>query len=480
MLELVDRATDGAVSALDTTSLQGQITLARLRRDCRLAKEKLSTAPSVDITAYLPSGAATVRVSRTEFDNAIRPPLEVLIGAVARALRGSPGAPLQALVLTGGSAQIPLLQRLAGAIKDGPEVTTVHHAAARGAATLAAAAATSPATSAATFAAADSAGDGAQNPQGDEPSATDPPAAASSATSSAGSAEPDLPGPAAPPPDLPAAALPAGDAPPGHPVTDAAATPILDLPDPPQRGDDQPGPEQARVDDLVPVGTARASQTLAGGPSGDPTRNGAGARPDTEVFATGSVTVSAVARPTATGTARHPAGDELATPRPTEPGEASPDHWPGGGWPGGAGPAVTGPAVTGPVGTSPRTGVSRPTRHTPLTLPARKRRSTGRSRPARAGCPVRPRGGGSGRSGRRGRARAARRLPGHRAAVGSCGHDGRCRGRRPGLAECHHGRDRRPATGARHRQPRDRPPRHRPRRRPPVRQPASTSPHSAR
>ena len=332
MLELVDRATDGAVSALDTTSLQGQITLARLRRDCRLAKEKLSTAPSVDITAYLPSGAATVRVSRTEFDNAIRPPLEVLIGAVVRALRGSPGAPLQALVLTGGSAQIPLLQRLAGAIKDGPEVTTVHHAAARGAATLAAAAATSPATSAATFAAAGSAGDGAQNPQGDEASDAEP----SAAGSSAGSAEPDLPGPAAPPPDLPGAALPAGDVPPGHPVTDAAATPVLDLPDPRQRGDDEPGLEQARADDLVPVGTARAAQTLAGGPSGDPTRNGAGARPDTEVFATGSVTVSAVARPTATGTARHPAaGDELATPRPTEPGEASPDHWPGGGWPGG-------------------------------------------------------------------------------------------------------------------------------------------------
>ena len=85
-------------------------------------------------------GTTTVPVSRSEFENAIRPQLEVVIGAVVRALRSGPGAQPQSLVLTGGSAQIPLLQRLAGVIKDGPEISTVRHAAARGAAALAAAA----------------------------------------------------------------------------------------------------------------------------------------------------------------------------------------------------------------------------------------------------------------------------------------------------------------------------------------------------
>ena len=138
VLGYVDQVTAGAVSALNASSLQGQITLARLRRDCRIAKHTLSTARSVDMTAYLPTGTTTVSVSRTMFEEAIRPQVDVLVGAVVRALRSSPDMQPRTLVLTGGSAQVPLVQRLISAIKGVPEVSTVRHAAARGAAALAA------------------------------------------------------------------------------------------------------------------------------------------------------------------------------------------------------------------------------------------------------------------------------------------------------------------------------------------------------
>ena len=134
VVDHVDHVAGGAVRAIDTTSLQGKITLARLRRDCRRAKEALSAAHSVAITAYLPDGPVPVRLSRTAFEAAIRPQLDVVIEAVARTLRSVPDVHLQALVLTGDSTQIPLLQRLAAAITDAPEVAVDLRAAARGAA----------------------------------------------------------------------------------------------------------------------------------------------------------------------------------------------------------------------------------------------------------------------------------------------------------------------------------------------------------
>jgi molecular chaperone DnaK (HSP70) len=138
MLQLVDRAADGAVTALtEVTTVQAQIARDRLRRDCRLAKEALSTDKAATITAYLPTGTVTVRLTRTAFNDAIRAPAETLVEAISRALGGVPAAVgLQAIVLTGGCTQIPLLQRLLGRVVSGPlEVT--RFAAARGAAILA-------------------------------------------------------------------------------------------------------------------------------------------------------------------------------------------------------------------------------------------------------------------------------------------------------------------------------------------------------
>ena len=139
VLQLVDRAADGAVTALhEATTLQAQIARDRLRRDCRLAKEALSTDNAATITAYLPTGTVTVGLTRTAFDDAIRARAEALVETISRALGGVPAAAgLQAIVLTGGCTQIPLLQRLLGRAASGP-LEVARFAAARGAAILAA------------------------------------------------------------------------------------------------------------------------------------------------------------------------------------------------------------------------------------------------------------------------------------------------------------------------------------------------------
>ena len=139
VLQLVDRAADGAVTAMhEATTLQAQIARDRLRRDCRLAKEALSTDKAATVTAYLPTGTVTVSLTRTAFDNAIRAGTEALAETISRAVGGAPAtAVLQAVVLTGGCAQIPLLQRLLGRVVSGP-LEVARFAAARGAAILAA------------------------------------------------------------------------------------------------------------------------------------------------------------------------------------------------------------------------------------------------------------------------------------------------------------------------------------------------------
>ncbi len=90
--------------------------LARLRRDCVEAKEALST----DVDAVIPVGLAgartSIRLTRGEFEDIIRPALEDTVGATRRALRSADtdAAQLTAIVLVGGSSRIPLVAEMLG------------------------------------------------------------------------------------------------------------------------------------------------------------------------------------------------------------------------------------------------------------------------------------------------------------------------------------------------------------------------------
>jgi molecular chaperone DnaK len=86
--------------------------LVRLRTDCTESKEALSTDVEVVIAVNIPNNPpTTVRLTRGEFEEMIRPALADTITATNRALRSAATGPddLAAVVLVGGSSRIPLV-----------------------------------------------------------------------------------------------------------------------------------------------------------------------------------------------------------------------------------------------------------------------------------------------------------------------------------------------------------------------------------
>jgi Tol biopolymer transport system component/actin-like ATPase involved in cell morphogenesis len=88
--------------------------LDRLRRDCVVAKEALSTDTEAVVSVPLGSTRTTVRLTRADLEEMLRPPLDETIGAMRRVLRSAEVEPdaLSAIVLVGGSSRIPLVSEL--------------------------------------------------------------------------------------------------------------------------------------------------------------------------------------------------------------------------------------------------------------------------------------------------------------------------------------------------------------------------------
>lgn len=88
--------------------------LSRLRRDCTEAKEALSVDTHVTIPVDLDAQHRTVRLSRDELEELVRPSLEETVAAVERALDSADltAAELGSVLLVGGSARIPLVTEL--------------------------------------------------------------------------------------------------------------------------------------------------------------------------------------------------------------------------------------------------------------------------------------------------------------------------------------------------------------------------------
>jgi YVTN family beta-propeller protein len=141
VLAYVNHATGGALSELDLGDTQTVVALARLRQDCVLAKEALSLDTEATIPVFLPGRHLDVRITRAEFEDMIRAPVESTIGTLARALRTADVAPgrLSAVLLVGGSSRIPLIGRMIAQELGRPTVVDAHpkHSVALGAAILA-------------------------------------------------------------------------------------------------------------------------------------------------------------------------------------------------------------------------------------------------------------------------------------------------------------------------------------------------------
>jgi actin-like ATPase involved in cell morphogenesis len=137
----VDRSVDGALSELDLDDPQTAASLIRVRHDCVLAKEALSGDTETSIPVMLPDLHTEVRLTRAEFEEMIRAPIEATVSALRRALTAAEVAPedLTKVLLVGGSSRIPLVSQMLSAELGRPTAIDTHpkHAVALGAALLA-------------------------------------------------------------------------------------------------------------------------------------------------------------------------------------------------------------------------------------------------------------------------------------------------------------------------------------------------------
>jgi molecular chaperone DnaK (HSP70) len=125
ILGYVNRATNGALSELDTDDQTITPVLAKLRHDCVVAKEALSVDTSAIVPLSLPDRLVPTTVTRTALEDLIRPLLEPTMNAVRRALASADVRPahVSAVFLTGGSTRIPLVGRMISDLVGCPVVT---------------------------------------------------------------------------------------------------------------------------------------------------------------------------------------------------------------------------------------------------------------------------------------------------------------------------------------------------------------------
>jgi YVTN family beta-propeller protein len=138
VLTHVDYVAGGALRHLDMSDPRTVVALARLRQDCTAAKEALSFDTETTIPVFLPGRQLEVRLTRGEFEDLIRMPVESTLGALSRTLRTAGIAPgeLSAVLLVGGSSHIPLIAEMVSQEFGCPTIVDAHpkHAVALGAA----------------------------------------------------------------------------------------------------------------------------------------------------------------------------------------------------------------------------------------------------------------------------------------------------------------------------------------------------------
>lgn len=105
---LVTTALGTAWSELDVTDPAVRAAVPALRRACVSAKEALSADTEVRVPVTLPGVDTRIRLSRNEFEDAIRPAVEETVDALERAIASASVEP-STVLLIGGSARIPLI-----------------------------------------------------------------------------------------------------------------------------------------------------------------------------------------------------------------------------------------------------------------------------------------------------------------------------------------------------------------------------------
>ncbi len=115
--------------------------IARLRDECRRAKEALSSDTDATIAIFLPGFQSEMRLTRSEFEDMIRPRIHETIAALGRATRsaGLESGDIDRVLLVGGSSRIPLVAEMVRDATGRPVAVDAHpkHTMALGAAYVA-------------------------------------------------------------------------------------------------------------------------------------------------------------------------------------------------------------------------------------------------------------------------------------------------------------------------------------------------------
>ncbi|GAB3685941.1 Hsp70 family protein [Saccharopolyspora tripterygii] len=128
LLAHIDQRLDGAISRLDVTDPRAASALATIQAMSVRAKEELSTEPDVNLTIPLPSGPRGVTITRLEFNEMIRPSVQLTTEALHRTTvsAGIRAEDLSAVLLAGGSSRVPLVAQMLSQEFNKPVRVTLH------------------------------------------------------------------------------------------------------------------------------------------------------------------------------------------------------------------------------------------------------------------------------------------------------------------------------------------------------------------
>jgi YVTN family beta-propeller protein len=142
ILAHVDASLDGALTECSAEGPEAAAALRRVQQDCAEAKEALSLDTEATIQVFLPQRHYEVTITRGQFEEMIRAPIEATIDSLKRALRSAEvtADDLSAVLLVGGSSRIPLVAHMVSEELGRPTAVDTHpkYAVALGAAVLAA------------------------------------------------------------------------------------------------------------------------------------------------------------------------------------------------------------------------------------------------------------------------------------------------------------------------------------------------------
>lgn len=107
----VNAAVDGALGAMDRDNPDVRRAALELRNDCVAAKEALSADTDTTIPVRFPGLNTEIRLTRAEFESAVRPRVAETLDALDRAIAsaGLKSGDLAGIVLVGGTSRIPLI-----------------------------------------------------------------------------------------------------------------------------------------------------------------------------------------------------------------------------------------------------------------------------------------------------------------------------------------------------------------------------------